>query len=150
MVCFRYLFYSSNISKLVDFKYRSLFKSLSAGRGRFAEVWKGTLTQDDKNEQTVSVKVFQLRNYGAWRQEKDMLAEGWEAWYCSLLKANFILPFVKLKLEGRVGKFFFSNICWYHLTLVFISHPTKVSCALVVDASWTWSNKNNTGIFQIH
>lgn len=49
---------------------------MSSGRGRFAEVWKGNLSQDE-NPQVVSVKVFQLRNYGAWRQEKDMLTEGW-------------------------------------------------------------------------
>ena len=46
------------------------------GRGRFAEVWKGSLQHEDNACQVVSVKVFQLRNYGAWRQEKDMLTEG--------------------------------------------------------------------------
>ncbi|XP_076820246.1 TGF-beta receptor type-2-like isoform X1 [Clavelina lepadiformis] len=47
------------------------------GRGRFAEVWKGKLQQDASSCQVVSVKVFRLRNYGAWRQEKDMLTESW-------------------------------------------------------------------------
>lgn len=46
-----------------------------AGRGRFAEVWKAKLQQDSKNSKIVSVKVFRLPNYGAWRQEKEILSE---------------------------------------------------------------------------
>uniref|UniRef100_H2Z2R2 receptor protein serine/threonine kinase n=1 Tax=Ciona savignyi TaxID=51511 RepID=H2Z2R2_CIOSA len=47
------------------------------GRGQFAEVWKANLQQDSSAPQVVSVKVFRLHNYGAWRQEKDMLTESW-------------------------------------------------------------------------
>uniref|UniRef100_F6WF86 receptor protein serine/threonine kinase n=1 Tax=Ciona intestinalis TaxID=7719 RepID=F6WF86_CIOIN len=47
------------------------------GKGRFAEVWKANLQQDASPPQVVSVKVFRLHNYGAWRQEKDMLTESW-------------------------------------------------------------------------
>nr|CAB3266925.1 Tgfbr-IIb [Phallusia mammillata] len=47
------------------------------GQGCFAEVRKAKLQQDASNPQVVSVKIFKLRNYGAWRQEKDMLSERW-------------------------------------------------------------------------
>jgi len=55
--------------------YLFIVNLLCLGRGRFAEVWKGSLHQEDNTNQVVSVKVFQLRNYGAWRQEKEMLTE---------------------------------------------------------------------------
>lgn len=51
------------------------------GKGHFAEVWRAKLIADDMNDaddnHIISVKVFRLRNYGAWRQEKDMLTETW-------------------------------------------------------------------------
>ena len=50
-----------------------------SGKGHFAEVWRAKLVADDMNNaednHIISVKVFRLRNYGAWRQEKDMLTE---------------------------------------------------------------------------
>ncbi|XP_039268299.1 TGF-beta receptor type-2-like isoform X2 [Styela clava] len=52
-------------------------KSKIIGRGRFAEVWKAKLQQDNQTSKVISVKVFRLPNYGAWRQEKEILSERW-------------------------------------------------------------------------
>jgi len=45
--------------------------------GRYAKVYQAQLMQEKDKPIAVSVKSFSLRNYGAWRQEIDMLNESW-------------------------------------------------------------------------
>ncbi len=46
-----------------------------AASGRYAKVYEAVLVEGKNASVPVSVKAFSLRNYGAWRQEIDMLSE---------------------------------------------------------------------------
>lgn len=61
-----------NSMSLLPIRRRSKIAS-----GRYAKVYEAVLVEGKNTSVPVSVKAFSLRNYGAWRQEIDMLSESW-------------------------------------------------------------------------
>jgi len=60
-----------------QFAYLPIKRRRRIASGRYARVYEAVLMQDKNESIPVSVKAFSLRNYGAWRQEIDMLSESW-------------------------------------------------------------------------